>query len=156
LRMARVLSAALADVHAFIFHTRIAAVSEALRDPDPWQSQERLLLLAEGWGGGTRIGECLHEVNERGAPRRRASGSGGRVVSDGYDTGEPARLAAGLEALGARARRLIWLNPLLGQPGFAPVSRGMQAALPRVDLLAPGGNLAAIERVLPDLLEVLR
>jgi uncharacterized protein with von Willebrand factor type A (vWA) domain len=77
-------------------------------------------------------------------------------VSDGYDTGEPALLATSLERLRQRARRILWLNPLLGRPDFTPVSRGMQAALPHVDLLAPGADLAAIERVLPAMIEALR
>jgi uncharacterized protein with von Willebrand factor type A (vWA) domain len=156
LRLARALCAELTDVHCFIFHTRITGVAEALRDPDPWRSQERLHLLAEGWGGGTRIGECLHEWNERDAPRLVHSRTGVIVVSDGYDTGEPALLAASLMAIRQRARRVVWLNPLLGQPDFAPVSRGMQAALPHIDLLAPGADLASIERVLPNLIEALR
>jgi uncharacterized protein with von Willebrand factor type A (vWA) domain len=77
------------------------------------------------------------------------------VVSDGYDTGEPARLAQALADLRKRARRVAWLNPLLGQPGFRPESRAMQAAMAHLDLLAPGGDLAAIERALPGLLEAL-
>src|SRR4029434_3902512 len=69
LRLARALCAELADVHCFIFHTRLTGVAEALRDPDPWRSQEKLHLLAVGWAGGTRIGECLADFN-RGAGER--------------------------------------------------------------------------------------
>jgi len=156
LRLARALCAELADVHCFIFHTRITGVAEALRDPDPWQSQERLHLLAEGWGGGTRIGECLREWNERDAPRLVHSRTAVIIVSDGYDTGEPALLAASLQAIRKRARRVVWLNPLLGRTNFAPVSRGMQAALPYVDLFASGADLASVERALPDLILALR
>jgi uncharacterized protein with von Willebrand factor type A (vWA) domain len=68
LRLARAFCAELADVHCFIFHTRITDVGEALRDPDPWRSQERLHLLAAGWAGGTRIGECLQDFNRRHCP----------------------------------------------------------------------------------------
>ena len=156
LRLARALCAELADVHCFIFHTRITAVAEALRDPDPWRSQERLHLLAEGWGGGTRIGECLREFNQREAPRLVHARTAVIIVSDGYDTGEPALLAASLQAIRARARHVVWLNPLLGRFDFTPVSRGMQAALPYVDLFAPGADLASIERALPDLIGALR
>ena len=78
------------------------------------------------------------------------------IVSDGYDTGEPELLAESLAALRRRTRRLIWINPLLNQPDFAPVSRGMQAALPHIDLLAAGADLASIECLLPRLLEALR
>jgi uncharacterized protein with von Willebrand factor type A (vWA) domain len=156
LRLARILCAVLTDVYCFIFHTRLTSVGEALSDPDPWRSQERLQLLAAGWAGGTRIGECLQDFNREHAPRLVHSRTAVIVVSDGYDTGEPERLAAALAALRRRARRVVWLNPLLGQPGFAPEGRAMRAALPHLDLFAPGGDLASIERVLPRLLEELR
>lgn len=156
LRLARALCAELADVHCFIFHTRITGVAEALRDPDPWRSQERLHLLAAGWAGGTRIGECLRDFNRDHASRLVHSRTGVIVVSDGYDTGEPRLLAGALAKLAARARRIVWLNPLLGRPGFTPESRGMIAALPYLDLLAPGGDLAAIEHALPRVIEALR
>ena len=156
LRLARALCAELADVHCFIFHTRITGVAEALRDPDPWRSQERLHLLAAGWAGGTRIGECLRDFNRDHGARLVHARTGVIIVSDGYDTGEPEVLAEALATLRRRSRRMIWLNPLLNQPGFSPVSGGMQAAMPHLDLLAPGADLAGIERVLPQLIEALR
>ena len=87
LRLARALCKELADVHCFIFHTRITAVSAALRDPDPWRAQERLHVLAVGWSGGTRIGECLQEFNREQGARLVHSRTGVIIVSDGYDTG---------------------------------------------------------------------
>lgn len=156
LRLARALCAELADVHCFIFHTRITGVSEALRDPDPWRSQERLHLLAAGWGGGTRIGECLRDFNHGEASRLVHARTGVIIVSDGYDTGEPELLATALRGLRQRARRIVWLNPLLSRSEFRPESRGMRAALPHLDLFAPGADLASIERMLPNLIEALR
>ena len=156
LRLARALSGELADVLSYIFHTRMTGVSEALRDVDPWRAQEKMHLLAEGWGGGTRIGDCLRDFNRGDAPRRVHSRTAVIIVSDGYDTGEPETLAAALVALRRRARRVVWINPLAGRPGWSPASRGMQAALPHVDLLAPGADLATLERVLPDIVESLR
>jgi uncharacterized protein with von Willebrand factor type A (vWA) domain len=156
LRLARALCAELVDVYCFIFHTRITGVDEALRDPDPWQAQERLHLLAAGWAGGTRIGECLRDFNRDHASRLVHSRTGVIIVSDGYDTGEPELLGAALGALRRRARRIVWINPLLSRPEFRPVSRGMQAALPHLDLFAPGADLASIEHILPDLIEALR
>lgn len=156
LRLARALCGELADVHCFIFHTRITGVAEALRDPDPWRSQERLHLLAAGWAGGTRIGECLRDFNRDHAARLVHSRTGVIIVSDGYDTGEPEILSQALATLRRRSRRMVWLNPLLNQPGYSPASRGMQAAMPYLDLLAPGADLAGIERVLPRIIEALR
>ena len=156
LRLARALCNELADVHCFIFHTRITSVGEALRDPDPWRAQERMSVLAVGWSGGTRIGECLQDFNREQGARLVHSRTGVIIVSDGYDTGEPAQLAEALGTLRKRARRMVWFNPLLNQPGFTPVAGGMQAAMPHLDLLAPGADLADIERVLPQLIESLR
>jgi uncharacterized protein with von Willebrand factor type A (vWA) domain len=156
LRLARALCAELADVHCFIFHTRITGVGEALRDPDPWRSQERLHLLAAGWAGGTRIGECLRDFNRGAGARLVHARTGVIIVSDGYDTGEPKLLAQALATLRRRSRRMVWLNPLLNQPGFSPQSHGMQAAMPHLDLLAPGADLAGIQLILPQLIEALR
>ena len=156
LRLARALCGELADVHCFIFHTRITGVAEALRDPDPWRSQERLHLLAAGWAGGTRIGECLRDFNRDHATRLVHSRTGVIIVSDGYDTGEPELLAQALATLRRRSRRMVWINPLLNRPDFSPQSRGMQAAMPHIDLLAPGADLTSIERVLPQIVEALR
>jgi len=156
LRLARALCAELADVHCFIFHTRITGVAEALRDPDPWQSQERLHLLAAGWAGGTRIGECLRDFNRDHGSRLVHSRTGVIIVSDGYDTGAPELLSAALAQLKRRAKRLIWLNPIASRADYTPASIGMQAALPHLDLHAPGADLAAIERTLPAILHSLR
>ena len=156
LRLARALCAELADVHCFIFHTRLTGIGEALRDPDPWRSQERLHLLAAGWAGGTRIGECVQEFNRVHAPRLVHARTAVIVVSDGYDTGAPEALGDALGALRRRARRLVWLNPLLRQPDYRPLARGMQAALPHLDLLAAGADLADLEHILPNLIGTLR
>ncbi|MGE5336618.1 MAG: vWA domain-containing protein [Gemmatimonadota bacterium] len=155
LRLARALSAELDDIYSFIFHTRVTAVSEALHDPDPWRAQERLHLIAQGWAGGTRIGESLAQFNREHAPRLVHSRTAIVIMSDGYDTGDPAALSDALVQLRRRARRIVWLNPLSSQPGYAPVCQGMQAALPYLDLLAPGADLASIRAVLPNLIDAL-
>ena len=156
LRLARALEGELADVHSFIFHTRVIPVTEPLRDPDPFRAQERLHLIALGWGGGTRIGASIAAFNREHAPRVVHSRTAVIVLSDGYDTGDTAVLGEALAQLRRRARRLVWLNPLSTRIGAGPACAGMQAALPHLNLLAPGGNLAAIAAVLPALLETLR
>jgi uncharacterized protein with von Willebrand factor type A (vWA) domain len=155
LRLARALAAERTDVHSFIFHTRVTAVSQALHDPDPWRAQEQLHLIAQGFGGGTRIGDSLAQFNREHAARIVHSRTAVVVLSDGYDTGEPQRLADALIELKRRARRIVWINPLCNQPGYAPIAQGMQAALPHLDLLAPGGDLNSLRAVLPNLLHAL-
>lgn len=156
LRLARALAAEALDVHSFIFHTRVTAVSRALHDPDPWRAQEQLHLIAQGFGGGTRIGDSLAQFNREHAPGVVHGRSAVLILSDGYDTGDPQQLAGALAQLKRRARRIVWLNPLCSGPGWAPLSSGMQAALPHLDLVAPGDDLNSIKAVLPNLISVLR
>jgi uncharacterized protein with von Willebrand factor type A (vWA) domain len=156
LRLARALAAELNDVQSFIFHTRVTSVTHALQDADPWRAQERLHLIAQGWAGGTRIGESLAQFNREHAAKAVHARTAVVVMSDGYDTGDPELLSHALKQLRRRARRIVWMNPLCNRPGFAPVSQGMQAALPHLDLLVPGADLRSIEAVLPQLIESLR
>jgi uncharacterized protein len=132
------------ESEAFVFHTRLAHVSPSLRDRDVTRAVERLALMAQGIGGGTRIGESLATFNRWHAARVINSRTAVMIVSDGYDTGEPARLAAEMARLRRRCRRIVWLNPLLGWRDYSPQARGMQAALPYVDLFAPAHNLESL------------
>jgi uncharacterized protein with von Willebrand factor type A (vWA) domain len=156
LRLARVLSTRVSDVHCFIFHTRLVGIEQALRDPDPHRAQERLHLMSAGWAGGTRIGESLGEFNQQYAAKLLHSRTAVVVVSDGYDAGDPDHLQQSLAAIRRRCRCLVWLNPLASRAGFTPASAGMQAALPYIDLLAGVRDLASLERVLPQVLSTLQ
>ena len=155
LRLARALSAQLRDIRSFIFHTHVTSVSAALCEPDPWRAQEKLHLIAHGWGGGTRIGDSLAQFNREHAARCVHSRTAVIIVSDGYDAGDPQRLSAALAELRRRARRIVWLNPWCSHPEYSPSSQGMQAALPHIDLLAPGADLASLQTVLPGIIEAL-
>lgn len=137
------------DADAFVFHTRLVHIGAALRERTTERAIERLALMAEGWSGGTRIGESLATFNRRYAGSVLNRRSVVVIVSDGYDTGPPERLAAELAVLRRRARRLVWLNPVLGRQGYQPVTRGMAAALPHVDLFAPAHNLESLAALEP-------
>ncbi|PXW27482.1 vWA domain-containing protein [Paraburkholderia caballeronis] len=156
LRLARVLGAHVPDVHTFMFHTRLTGIGDALRDPDPWRSQERLQLLSQGWAGGTRIGDSLTEFNRRHAARLLHARTAVVIVSDGYDAGDAAQLGDALAAIRRRCHSVVWLNPLADSPGFTPASAGMRAALPHLDLLAGGRDLASVERIFPQVLARLQ
>jgi uncharacterized protein with von Willebrand factor type A (vWA) domain len=142
------------EAEAFVFHTRLAHVSPSLRDRDVGRAVDRLGLMAQGIGGGTRIGESLATFNRWHARRVINTRTALMIVSDGYDTGEPERLAAEMRRLRRRCRRIIWLNPLIGWKGFRPESRGMQAALPYVDLFAPAHNLESLAALEPCLARI--
>jgi uncharacterized protein with von Willebrand factor type A (vWA) domain len=134
---------------AFLFHTRLVQVADAMRERHPQRAIDRLSLLAEGVGGGTRIGECLGQFNRWHAARVLTARTVLMIVSDGYDTGEPGALGAAMAGLHKRCRRIVWLNPMLGWAGYEPVARGMAEALPHVDLFAPAHNLESLTRLEP-------
>ena len=138
-----------AEAEAFLFHTRLVHVSDALREKDTARALDRLGLMAEGVGGGTRIGESLATFNRWHAARVIHSRTCVMILSDGYDTGPPERLAAAMAALRRRCRRIVWLNPLIGWDGYEPSARGMAAALPYVDLFAPAHTLESLAALEP-------
>jgi uncharacterized protein with von Willebrand factor type A (vWA) domain len=131
-------------VDTFLFSTDLVEITNMLhvrRLPDALQA---LSQLATGWSGGTRIGAAVHNFNRF---HNRKLGSGDAlliIMSDGLDTGEPQVLAEELAALRRRVRKLIWLNPLLGLADYRPITRGMSAALPHIDVFAPAHNLESL------------
>jgi uncharacterized protein with von Willebrand factor type A (vWA) domain len=141
----------LPEGEGYLFHTRLVEIGPALRERRRVAALERLSLMAEGWGGGTRIGECLSIFVKHHARRALRGRSILFILSDGYDTGDPAVLAKAMAALSKRARRIVWLNPLLGWPGYQPVAGGMAAALPYVDVFAPAHNLESLAALAPQL-----
>jgi len=129
-------------VETFTFSTRLTRITEHLHARSYRQVLRRLAEVRD-WSGGTKIGESLAQLNREwpGLVDRRTIVI---VLSDGWDTGEPELLARELLRIKRRAGRVIWLNPLLGNPSYEPLTRGMAAALPLVDDFAPGHNLAAL------------
>jgi uncharacterized protein len=132
-----------ARVETFVFSTRLTRLTDQLRERSYREALARLADEPHGWSGGTRIGESLAEFVE-GWPRMVDRRTIVVILSDGWDTGDPDVLAGALAAIHRRAGKLIWLNPLLGSVGYQPLTRGMQAALPHVDVFAPAHNLESL------------
>lgn len=137
------------EAEAFVFHTRLIHISAALRERDSEKALERMAIMAAGWAGGTRIGESLATFNRAYAARAITSRTAVIIVSDGYDTDPPERLAEEMKRLRRRCKRIVWLNPMMGWRDYAPVARGMAAALPFVDLFAPAHNLKSLAALEP-------
>jgi uncharacterized protein with von Willebrand factor type A (vWA) domain len=142
------------EAEAFVFHTRLAHVSASLRDRNIARAVDRMSLMAQGIGGGTRIGECLATFNRWHAKRVITARTAVMIVSDGYDTGAPELLAGEMLRLHRRCRKIIWLNPLIGWRDYTPEARGMQAALPYIDLFAPAHNLESLAALEPYLARI--
>lgn len=136
------------EAEAFLFHTHLVHVSATMRERNVERALDRLSLLAQGVGGGTRIGESLATLN-RWHARLTRSRTCVMIISDGYDSSDPQIMAAEMERLAKRCRRIVWLNPMIGWEGYAPVARGMQAALPHVDLFAAAHSLKSLASLEP-------
>jgi uncharacterized protein with von Willebrand factor type A (vWA) domain len=137
------------EAEAFLFHTRLAYVSDAMKEKDAGRALDRLSIMAQGAGGGTKIGESLQTFNRWHAARVLHSRSCVMIVSDGYETGDAALLGREMAALAKRCRRIVWLNPMLAWEGYAPEAAGIKAALPHVDLYAPANTLKSLSELEP-------
>jgi uncharacterized protein with von Willebrand factor type A (vWA) domain len=138
-------------VEAFAFGTRLTRITRELDERDPDRALARASAAVEDWSGGTRIGDSLGTLN-RDFGRRLDRGAVCVILSDGWDRGDPGRLAAEMARLRRCTSRIVWLNPLKASPGYEPLVRGMRAALPHVDDFLAGNTLASLEE-LADLLE---
>src|SRR6516164_395279 len=137
------------EAEAFLFHTRLAHVSDAMKERDAARALDRLSILAQGAGGGTRIGESLATFNRQHAARVVHSRTCVMIVSDGYETGDANLLGREMAALAKRCRRIVWLNPMMAWEGYAPEAAGIRAALPHIDLYAPANTLKSLTELEP-------
>lgn len=139
------------NADAYLFHTRLVRITEALRDKDAMRAIGRMSLMADGFGGGSKIGPNIARFAATYAKRFVDGRSVVVILSDGYDTAPPAVLDAGLTQLKKRGCTVIWLNPLKGWQDYAPVTAGMKAALPHIDLFAAANTLEDLAALEPEL-----
>ena len=137
------------EAEAFLFHTRLAYVSDAMKEKNAARALDRLSIMAQGAGGGTKIGESLQTFNRWHAARVIHSRTVVMIASDGYETGDADLLGREMAALSKRCRRIVWLNPMMAWEGYAPEARGIKAALPHVDLYAPANTLHSLAALEP-------
>lgn len=134
-------------IETFVFSTNLHRITDQLRGRSLGPALDRLAATVPEWAGGTRIGVSLQQYLEqfgRTALDRRTVVA---ILSDGWDTGDVELLGASMEEIQRRAALVIWLNPLLGNPGYRPQTRGMQAALPFVDVFAAAHSAASLRRL---------
>ena len=132
-------------VEAFALGTRLTHITRQLRSRDPDAALAAAARAVADWAGGTRLGEGLRAFNDRWGVPGMARGAVVVILSDGWDRGEPEVLAEQMARLHRVAHRIVWVNPLKASPGYAPLARGMAAALPYVDEFVEGHSLASLE-----------
>jgi uncharacterized protein len=134
-------------VEAFALGTRLTRITRELASRDPDEALRRAAIRVTDYGGGTRLGDGLRAFNDEWGQRGMARGAIVVVLSDGWDRGDPEVLGEQMERLQRAAHKLIWVNPLKVTPGYAPLARGMAAALPHVDEFVEGHSIEAIEEL---------
>lgn len=133
---------------AYLFHTRLVRITEALRDKDALRALARLSLLADGFAGGSKISESLNTFAATYGRRFVDNRTVVMILSDGYDTAAPEGISDALIRLKKRGCKIIWLNPLKGWDDYAPTAQAMAGALPHLDLFRAANtlyDLAALE-----------
>ncbi len=134
-------------VEAFAVGTRLTRLTRQLSGRDPDAALREAATAVVDWSGGTRLGAGLQAFNDRWGVRGLARGAVVVVLSDGWDRGDPEVLAAQMARLHRVAHRVVWVNPLKASPGYAPLARGMAAALPYVDDFVEGHSVASLENL---------
>lgn len=147
IRYAHAAVSARSRVEAFALGTRLTRLTRELDTHDPDQALQRAADSVEDWSGGTRLGEGLRQFNDDWGARGMARGAVIVILSDGWDRGEPERLASEMARLSRVAHRIVWVNPLKASDGYAPLAQGMAAALPYVDDFIEGHSLGALDRL---------
>ena len=129
-------------VETFLFSTGLTRITRELRTRWLDQAAAAVSRAVPDWSGGTRIGAAIGEFHRRWARRVLRGGPVVLLISDGWDRGDPIELRDQVARLRRSSHRLIWLNPLIGTVGYAPLTRGLQAALPHVDDFLPVRTLS--------------
>jgi len=147
LHFAHSMSRSTRRVEAFLFATRLTRVTMELRSPAPDAALAAVSRAVRDWSGGTRIGDALRTFHQRWRRRVLPSGAVVILISDGWDRGSPELLRNEIARLQRSCHRLIWLNPLIGSVNYAPLTRGLEAALPFVDDFLPVRTLRDVREL---------
>lgn len=147
LRFVHAAVASRSRIEAFALGTRLTRLTRELKRRDPDEALRLAAAAVVDFAGGTRLGEGLGRFNDEWGVRGMARGAVVVILSDGWDRGDADQLAEQMQRLRRVAHRVVWVNPLKATPGYAPLARGMAAALPHVDAFVEGHSIDALERL---------
>lgn len=136
------------QAETFVFATRLTRLTRALRNGDPERALRAGMAETDDWSGGTRIGAAIKDFNDRWGRRGLARGAVVVIVSDGWESDDPALLGEQMARLARLAHRIVWVNPRTQSDRYQPLVGGMAAALPHVDVFTSGHSLDALDDVL--------
>lgn len=131
-------------VETFVFSTSLSRITHLIRTKDIVNALEKISGSILGWSGGTNIGRSLHTFNRNFAPSVVTHRTVVVIISDGWDRGDVSLLEREMQDLKRRCKKIIWLNPLLASDNYEPLCKGMQAALPYLDLFLSVHNVNSL------------
>lgn len=134
-------------VHIFLFGTRLSNITRKLKDRDPDKAIARVSEDIDDWSGGTKIGPSVKEFNANWSRRLLGQNATVLMLTDGLERGEEVDLGKQIHRLRSRARRLVWLNPLMRYAGYAPLASGAKTLSEHADIMLPCHNLASLEEL---------
>jgi uncharacterized protein with von Willebrand factor type A (vWA) domain len=145
-----------ARAEVFTFATRLTRLTPALSRTLPSVALQRAGEAAPDWLGGTKIGASIKEFNDVYGRRGMARGAIVVIISDGWDTGDPAVLRREMERLSLVAFRIVWVNPRTKSASYQPLAGGMAAAWPHCDAVVSAHTLAALDQLADALADPVR
>ena len=131
-------------VETFVFSTSLSRITHLIRTKDIANALEKISGSILGWSGGTNIGRSLHTFNRNFAPSMVTHRTVVVIISDGWDRGDVSLLEREMQDMKRRCKKIIWLNPLLASDNYEPLCKGMQAALPYLDLFLSVHNVNSL------------
>jgi uncharacterized protein with von Willebrand factor type A (vWA) domain len=131
-------------VETFVFSTSLSRITHLIRTKDIGNALEKISGSILGWSGGTNIGRSLHTFNRNFAPSMVTHRTVVVIISDGWDRGDVSLLEREMQDIKRRCKKIIWLNPLLASENYEPLCKGMQAALPYLDLFLSVHNVNSL------------
>ncbi len=135
------------QLHSFVFSTRLVSLSRTLRDGNFEKVLHNLSEQVPYWSGGTRIGESLYQFKSKYGERLLNRDSIVIILSDGWDTGDLAVLEKAMKFIHKKSDKVIWLNPLAGNPNYMPSTKGMEICMPYIDIFTSAHNLESLKNV---------
>jgi len=135
-------------IETFVFSTALHRVSDILDNQEFGKAFDTISDRVPHWSGGTTIGSCLQDFEREYGHGMLDKKTIVLILSDGWDTGDPDTIKSAMKSIYKKSRRVIWLNPLAGNPNFSPDAMGMKSALPYVDVLASAHNLESLKAAL--------
>lgn len=134
-------------VHCFLVGTKLTPLRRN-RQRDLDLSVSAIAAATQDWQGGTRLGACLAAFNRQWSRRCLAGGGVVLLATDGLERGEVSLLRKESERLQKSCRRLIWLNPLLRYPAYAPLAAGARVLAESADEVRSIHNVESLEKLL--------